>query len=172
MAGEGRKAALWKKIAAAAGIGAGAAGAAGAGFAGGRATRGDGEGRNDMSAVQGQQGQGQGQGQRQNQGQGQNQGGAERDALIKQAASIAPDSNFDGLNERQILEVLYKDDPNVKTIATDRLLGRLDMEVVGAQNAQKYIKAGDALGILGGGSNGAQSIGMTLRAMENNGMLK
>lgn len=172
MDGGGRKAALWKKIAAAAGIGAGAAGAAGAGFAGGRATRDD--GRTDMAAMQnGQAGQRKqsapaNQGQQQSTGAGED--AAQRDVVLKQAVAIAPDSNFEGLNERQILETLYKDEPNLKTMATDRLRGRLDMEVVGARNAQKYIVAGDALGIREGG--GGNSVGMTLRAMENGGLLK
>ena len=150
-----KKGAIWRKIAAAAGIG-GAAAAAGYGASqvgGGD----DGEGRTDMAAMILQR----------NGGRADMAALQERDAIVKKAQLLEPQVDFTGMNPRQVLETLYKEDKEVKDLPTQRLRGRLDMEVASANDARQYLQA-DGQGntplpqTIGAGG----SIGLALRKLQ------
>ena len=173
-----KKSRVFKKIAKAAGLGAAGLAGGAAGFAGGRATaeRADMEALAAAKAKEEQANKGQGT-------EGENQEAKEqanarrranmtvleeRDGLLQKAKVLSPNSDFSGMNSRQILEELYKDIQDVKNIPTDRLRGRLDMEMERRGEVRQYVseKDGGQDQSLPMSSDNGTSIGLLLRQLD------
>ena len=158
----GSKGAIFKKIARAAGIGAaGAAGVAGgvalSQYDGRNARSADDddmpEGRTDMMGSRSRKDM---------------DSLIDRDKVLQQAIGLNPSANYAGMNTREILNVLYKNDPEAGSMSTERLRSRLDMEAGKQGNAQTYVQKGSSnenqmASTLDGGS-----LALNLRKMMSN----